>query len=702
MPKYTVKDKQTGKTITFDWKAEGAPTDEDMQQIFSSARKPVVASIKPTTAVASSTAVTPTPKEEESDGRMGIIETVRQLSPAVGGLPIPRVAFSPRKEQAEVLQNVIAYGLPLASAPMGGIPGVLVGAGLAGLGEIGGQVAHDIVTGEKTNSNELAVRGGLSAVAGAFGQGAGELATRAVGKTLAPFARRYDKPLEDLAKRYNVQLPASAVSESRAVPLLESISGKGVFGDRLTQMTRKAEERLVNEADNLIQQVGKGADPSETGITIAKGMKRYEEGFRKTKDELYSLAQLKKDELRFTPTNTVAVLDETIARLEDVAGKKPAILGKLKALKRDLSVSDPMVEQLKKQGFDDATIQKVISQQKGTAKIPEFKSTEDAIAFGKKSSAVQRDEMLQRRAQLQQEAASITDKKEKIKKLTQAQFLRESAESFVGEGVDAVTIMNTAKALKREIDFADKNPIAQGYEGELRRISASLEGDLDKAIATAKPELKEAIDKANAFYREGVNKLNSEYGRKINQFVQSGQTDKIAQSILNKNTSVEDVPKIFEVVGEDGKNALKADLLDRMIGSQRRNVNDSFTPTMLDRSMKNIGEDKLKAIFDPQELQTIKDLSKLAASLGKAQKVSEGSQTTFTARIAGIIGLSFVQPAVALRLFMGDAAFSKFIASPVGQQWLKQGFKVPKFVQAAVPAATRVASQRLSNAATEK
>jgi len=39
MPDYTVKDTQTGKTITFRWSGEQPPTDADMEQVFSEARQ---------------------------------------------------------------------------------------------------------------------------------------------------------------------------------------------------------------------------------------------------------------------------------------------------------------------------------------------------------------------------------------------------------------------------------------------------------------------------------------------------------------------------------------------------------------------------------------------------------------------------------------------------------------------------------------
>ncbi len=47
MPKYTVQDETTGKTVTFDWQGDAAPTDSDYEEVFKSAREFVSEKNKP-------------------------------------------------------------------------------------------------------------------------------------------------------------------------------------------------------------------------------------------------------------------------------------------------------------------------------------------------------------------------------------------------------------------------------------------------------------------------------------------------------------------------------------------------------------------------------------------------------------------------------------------------------------------------------
>jgi len=73
------------------------------------------------------------------------------------------------------------------------------------------------------------------------------------------------------------------------------------------------------------------------------------------------------------------------------------------------------------------------------------------------------------------------------------------------------------------------------------------------------------------------------------------------------------------VVGEDGKKALKANLADRMMGETKRNAKQVFTPSILDKTIKQFGDARLKAIYTPEEYNALKELSKLTS----AKKVAD-------------------------------------------------------------------------------
>lgn len=695
MPKYT--NTKTGQTFNSP-KPLSADQLEELFSLGSQIPKPVPF-------IPSSTAVNIYPKPQVPQ-RMGLLETAKMFMPTGASGVIQGMYSSPRK-QAEAVQNVVEYGLPILAAPLTGGWSIPAAAGLGGVGSVLGQQAKDLMLGERTPNQELLQRGITSAVLTGAGQGIGVGATKFIGGAKAPFASTFDAPTEELAKKYGIETTASMVNKSRAVPLVEALSGKSLFGDRLRQVVQNAEQKVTNVADNLVNKIG-NADATEAGLAIKNGIQRTEKTFYETKDVLYNAAQLKKGDVKINPQRTIQILDETIARLEDVAGKKPAILSKLKQLRSGLDPNMQMSDQLKKQGFNPETIQKIM-QQKSGGQIPVFKNSNEAIAFGEKATPQQVEKLKQLKVQAETELKPLEEQyyslpvgqrpRELAQRVQQAgskrMFYREAIESYKGEGIDGVTALNTIRALKRDINFADKNPITQGYDADLRKVSVTLQDEFDNALGQSKPEIADALKKANSFYKENIQKLNTGYGKKIQQLVDAGQYDKISSAILNRNTSIQDIPKIFEVVGDEAKNNIKANLLQNLIGESKRNANQVFTANMLDKTIKQFGEQKLAAIYTPEELNTLKDIAKLSTSIGYGQRVAEGSQTTFLARLAGLTGMAFIEPITALRLFMGDAAISRFIASPTGQQWLKQGFKMSPITQYAIPSATRVAGQRL-------
>lgn len=535
-----------------------------------------------------------------------------------------------RDDRGDIAKNVISFGLPFLATGLTAGAGIPAAGALSATGEALGTKVKDLITGRQTPTDEV-IRN--SALSGAMGLG-GELLGRGIAgvakKAIAPFAGSYDNATEKLAAKYGVPTTASMVNRGRAVPLIESISGKSVFGDKLRIVVENAEKQLTQQADDLIRGIG-NSDPSNAGLVVSRGIKNTEKVFYETKNKLYAAAKMAKGDVSVNTDNTIRVLDETIARLGDVKGNKPAILKELKSLRNGLgSDADNVADQMRKKGISEKLIKQYVVEN-GLGAAP---------------------------------------------------------------GADGVTIKNTIQKLQKQIDFADKDPITTGYQADLRRITATLSEDFDSALGQARPELKSAIEKANSFYKENIKKLNTSYGQNIQKFSESEQWDKIAAAVLNKNTSVDDIPKIFEVVGDDGKVALKAELLERLIGSQKRNANQVFTPSMLDKTIKNFGKKRLAAIYTPEEMMKIKDLSKLATSLGYGQRVTEGSQTTFLARMMGILGSGlFLDPITSIKIFAGDAAMSSFIASRVGQRLLRQGYQLPKYLAPAVSSATRVGAQ---------
>lgn len=625
MPKYTIN--KNGKTVKFnsDRELNESELNQAVSQYFGSA--PSLAVPQNNTVKPDATSQTAMPKPQQESG-MGIFEALKRTVP-IQGTNVPSIISAPTAEKGAYAKTMIGTGLPfMASAVTNPMMAIGSAGALGATAEALGTKVSDLITGERTP--DVVQNSLITGLLTASGEGLGRGLVSGMVKAKAPFKQGYQPEVDALAGKYGIELPASASTTNRAVPLLESLAGKSAFGNKLTQMTMKAEKQLTDVADDFVKGIDASPDASIAGVKSAEGMKKFEDTFRSAKNELYSLAKIKKGDLKVSPKETVKLLDEMIADMKNSAIPNTSAIKEFQKIKSGLAKGDELRTQLAKQGFNEKTIEKIMSQQK------------------------------------------------------------------VESGVDGTTVLNTIRDLKRKVNFNSTDPVATGYQAELRKIGATLDDEFDTALGTARPDLAEALAKANATYKDGIQKLNSTYGKKIERYSKAGQYDKIAEAVLNKNTSVDDIPKIFEVVGEEGKQALKADLAKRIVGETKRNAKDVFTPSSLDKTLKQFGEARLKAIYTPEEFQSLQDLSKLTYALGQAQRVSEGSQTTFTAKMSGVIALAFSNPILALKFLASDAVVAKVLSSKTGQQLLRGGFEVSNATKFGIPATTRTMANSLS------
>jgi hypothetical protein len=529
--------------------------------------------------------------------------------------------------------TAVEMGLPMMGLGVSAMPLRILSTGLLqGTGSMLNRGLSDISGRTKPDIPEMFGQGAESALIGGGLQALGELPFAVINKARAPFVGQFDKPVAQLASKYNVELPASSLTKSGFVKATEALAAKSPFGGGMINRVENAGARLKQIGDEMVSRMGKVTSPEELGQSISQGLNRYEDMFRKTKNELYASAQIKKGEIPFTPTQTMPVLDEMINSMENVVGQRPAILGELKAIRKGLGGEvGEMVDKLKAQGFKDDIIQKIIEQNP----------------------------------------------------------------QALNPNVDALTIKNTIDKLNKKINFNNPNPIVQGYEGQLRKLAKTMSEDLDNSIKIAKPELSEAIDKANEFYKEGITKLNSGWGKRINTFVQQNKLSELPKALLNKGTPAEWIPQIYSTIGEEATQTLKATTLERILENSE-GVSGFFTGSGLKGQIKSYGTAKLNAIFGGNATKQLEDLATLANAFKTGQGVAEGSQTAFVAKTIAMLHGFTQYPMKAAKFIVGDKLFTDFVTSPFGQKYLTEGFKqIPSIVQPTVGTATRVLGNEL-------
>lgn len=415
--------------------------------------------------------------------------------------------------------------------------------------------------------------------------GAGALRTAA-----APLASKVNPAVVAAAERAGVEMPASALSESKAVPLLEAISAKGMAGAQTAGRYKNAFGDLTARAEHLVSRASKYATDTEIGKVVAQGLNDYKAAWQRTKNQLYREAEVPTRMKLFTTA------DDSVKFLDDVLADKSAA-------SRHVGAPAPGAEEF-------GRLRDALTKEVDGVRVPKDLQARDILAIKK-------------------------------------QF------------VDPHT------------DF--RSPVATADKAVYRKLGAMLEDQADAVIAKADPALAQKIAAAKAVYRDGLGKINSTYGKSIFRLAKEGKYDKIAESVMKASMSADDIPRIFEVVGAEGTDALRTAVLADIISGAKRG-GEALTPKGLTMAMARYGDDKLAAILTPEQMQKLGDIRTLSASLEKGTRVMEGSQTAFVARAGGVLAAA-TKPEAYLRLLVADPAWSKFIGSRVGQKWLTTGFK---------------------------
>lgn len=220
-------------------------------------------------------------------------------------------------------------------------------------------------------------------------------------------------------------------------------------------------------------------------------------------------------------------------------------------------------------------------------------------------------------------------------------------------------------------NFAD--PIATGNRTQLQHLYASLSNDLDETTKAFSPKLYQKFHEAGTTFKQITEKVNSTIGKTIKRFTDT--PDKIIPALFNPHTSEADVYRFLELAGHDALPDIQASVLGKII-EKAKGINDTFTPSGIARQIKAFGENRLGLVLTPEQLHTLKSIDVIAKALGKAAKITEGSQTSFIARLMTEGGAVLLNPLLGAKILFGDYAYTKLIGSPLGQKLLTSGFKL--------------------------
>lgn len=246
------------------------------------------------------------------------------------------------------------------------------------------------------------------------------------------------------------------------------------------------------------------------------------------------------------------------------------------------------------------------------------------------------------------------------------------------------TLKKLRTALGQKIDKGFDDPFVKTNTAQLKQLYGALSRDIRATIkSTGQRGLLALYDKGNQAYIDGRNLISSSFGKNIQRLAKAGQESRIVDAIIKPSMAIEDVPRIFQVVGEQGTKDIRAAFLQKIFEGARNGEGD-FTPTGILRQIKKYGEDKVGAILAPEQLQGVKDLGTVSKALGDSLATQKGSQTAFLLRTYGELGAvgfgavdlmtgNLIGAATKIGAVLGAEGASYFITSPTGQKLIKWG-----------------------------
>lgn len=503
---------------------------------------------------------------------------------------------------AKVRDNIPNYAAMVAAPFTGGMSWMGGAAALGGVSAAGQAVTEGIKDVQGVNDASLGQQAKNVATQGMYGA-ASEIGGRILGKGLsyigsklaAPFADTFKPEVKQLADQYGIQLPASAMTDSKIVPAVEAVEGKSLLGGKIPQM--------VDTAQSQIEDIGKGlAGPEQhmgqLGIDITKGFKDYSSSFNETKNALYDIAdkELQNGKLLL---NSAPDVSEPVSYLEKIMGNKKLASEIL-----------PNVE--------------------GKDVLADIKANLDALSNSNPNS---KDVIGILRS-------TITELGQKIEDMGGYQI-------------------------------GNRDPLTKAYVGLQSTLQDSLDNYLTTSLGANHPAV-EALNNAKSFYKAGIQNINSHFGDIIDKNITDPSV--IADRLIQPKRP-DQIPAILETIGPENANSLRSYWMHKAIDTSTNAGQNPLSGARLNGFIKKYGADTLKNLLTPEQFKGLMDLRTLATAVDKGQAMAKGSQTAFLAKVMAEATLIFTHPITLLKVLVGDVALSKILSSPVGIQWLTEGFK---------------------------
>lgn len=226
--------------------------------------------------------------------------------------------------------------------------------------------------------------------------------------------------------------------------------------------------------------------------------------------------------------------------------------------------------------------------------------------------------------------------------------------------------------------------VSTGDQALLKKVIASLDTDVTNGLEAIAPKAAAALRKADDIYMKGIKLLDSSFGDTIARLADN--PTKIVDALFTPN-SVDDVPRIFELIGSGKKGAervgnVRAAFADKLVESARGDT--GIMGKTLQKNIQRYGESTVRAIIGDEAFGVLSEITTLAKAVDAGQNVARGSQTAFTAKTAALMTAVFSgNIPLAASIAGGDKILSKLFTTEGFRKWITQGYVMPKAMEVA-------------------
>ena len=187
----------------------------------------------------------------------------------------------------------------------------------------------------------------------------------------------------------------------------------------------------------------------------------------------------------------------------------------------------------------------------------------------------------------------------------------------------------TRRALGRRIFTKNRAPIVTQNLRYYYGVYHALTEDLREAVSQHAPERAAEFNKVEAAYQQGISLINGRWGRRILRAAQDQTEERLVPAAYAGNAR--NIEQVYEIVGGKTSPAgleMQSSYLREMFG-KAQSPDGTWRTSGLRAQLNQLGDRKLKAIFDTRTVQHLNDLADILISLGPLSKMSQGSQTAF-------------------------------------------------------------------------